>query len=76
VSGGGAKNLSIMHALADLFRPVPVAVSDEYGIPAPAKEAIAFAVLGLETIKGRPGNVPGATGAKRRAVLGKIAPAP
>ena len=76
VSGGGARNITLMRMLAEMFSPVPVATSGEYGVPSFAKEAIAFAVLGMETLKGRPANVPGATGAKRRAVLGKIVPPP
>ncbi|MGH9681339.1 MAG: anhydro-N-acetylmuramic acid kinase, partial [Candidatus Acidiferrales bacterium] len=32
----------------------------------------AFAVLAWETLHRRPSNVPGATGAKKAAVLGKI----
>lgn len=76
VSGGGARNLLLMQRLSELFAPVAVASSSEYGIPAPAKEAIAFAILGLETLKGRPGNLPGATGAKKSVILGKIVPAP
>lgn len=76
VSGGGAKNIVLMRELADRFHPMAVAASDEYGIPALAKEAIAFAVLARETINGRPGNLPGATGAGKRVVLGKIVPAP
>lgn len=76
VSGGGAKNLTLMRMLSDLFSPIAVASSDEYGIPALAKEAIAFAILGMETLKGREGNLPGATGASNRAVLGKICPPP
>jgi anhydro-N-acetylmuramic acid kinase len=75
VSGGGARNHTLMRMLAELFEPAPVASSTEYGIPAEAKEAIAFAILAMETIDGRPGNLPGATGAKKRAVLGKIVPA-
>ncbi|HUT56199.1 MAG TPA: anhydro-N-acetylmuramic acid kinase [bacterium] len=76
VSGGGARNLYLMQKLADLFAPAPMASSSEYGIPALAKEAIAFAILAMETLKGRPGNLPGATGAKKTVILGKIVPAP
>lgn len=76
VSGGGARNLTLMTMLAEEFAPAQVAASDEFGTPAEAKEAVAFAVLAAETMKGKPGNLPGATGAKERAVLGKIVPAP
>ena len=37
-------------------------------------EAIAFAVLACETVRGRCSNAPAATGARRRVILGKIAP--
>src|SRR5208282_319009 len=46
--------------------------SDEFGLPAEAKEAVAFALLAHETWHRRPSNVPSATGAKRAAILGKI----
>ena len=46
--------------------------SDEFGLPAEAKEAVAFAVLAFETWHRRPSNIPAATGAKRPAILGKI----
>jgi anhydro-N-acetylmuramic acid kinase len=51
---------------------VQLRLSDEYGLPSEAKEAVAFAVLAFETWHRRPSNVPSATGAKRAAVLGKI----
>jgi len=72
VSGGGRYNPMIMRGLQKAFRNVKVAPSDDYGIPADAKEAVAFAVLANETIHGNAGNVPGATGASRPTVLGKI----
>lgn len=46
--------------------------SDEFGISVDSKEAIAFAILGNETLHGNASNVPRATGASRRVVLGKI----
>jgi anhydro-N-acetylmuramic acid kinase len=72
VSGGGARNPYLCGRLAALLHPVRVATSDERGLSPDAKEAVAFAVLANQTIMGRPGNLPGATGADRRAVLGKI----
>ncbi len=44
----------------------------DMGMPDDAKEAVAFALLGYETLHGRPANVPAATGARSPAVLGKI----
>ncbi len=46
--------------------------TDEFGVPAEAKEAVAFAVLAYQTWRRQSSNVPSATGAQRAAVLGKI----
>ncbi len=75
VSGGGVKNKTLMDFLAGRFQGAKVVTSDTYGIPAEAKEALAFAILAYEAYLGRPCNVPGATGAKKPAILGKIVPA-
>jgi anhydro-N-acetylmuramic acid kinase len=74
VSGGGAKNSTLMAMLRDELRPLGLGLrfSDEFGIPAEAKEAVAFALLAYETWNRRPSNVPSATGAKRPSILGKI----
>jgi anhydro-N-acetylmuramic acid kinase len=74
VSGGGAKNPTLMAMLRDAVAPLGISLhfSDEFGVPAEAKEAVAFALLAHETWHRRPSNVPSATGAKRPAILGKI----
>ena len=74
VSGGGAKNPTLMAMLCNEIAPLGIDLhfSDEFGLPAEAKEAVAFALLAHETWHRRPSNVPSATGAKRAAILGKI----
>lgn len=74
VSGGGARNATLVAMLAEQLSPLGIALrfSDEFGLPSEAKEAVAFAVLAYETWNRRPSNVPSATGAKRPAVLGKV----
>ncbi len=74
VAGGGAKNPILMRMLADGLTPLGVRVlaTDELGIPAQAKEAVAFALLAWLTWHRLPGNLPAATGASRPVVLGKI----
>ncbi len=74
LSGGGARNATLVGMLAELLTPLGIVVrfSDDFGLPSEAKEAVAFAVLAYETWNRRASNVPSATGAKRGAVLGKI----
>jgi anhydro-N-acetylmuramic acid kinase len=74
VSGGGAKNSTLMAMLANEVGSLGLQLrsSDEFGLPAEAKEAVAFAVLAYRTWMRQPSNVPSATGARRAAVLGKI----
>jgi anhydro-N-acetylmuramic acid kinase len=74
VSGGGARNLTLMEMLRAGLEPLgcTVQASDDLGLPAEAKEAAAFALLAYETWHRRPGNIPSATGAARPAILGEI----
>ena len=72
VSGGGAKNKTLMKMLAEQLAPAPVKTSDEYGLSINAKEAVAFAVLAYETWHKRTGNLPPATGASHAVILGNI----
>jgi anhydro-N-acetylmuramic acid kinase len=72
VSGGGARNPVVMARLAERFAPLPVRVSDAWGLPVDAKEAIAFALLASERLDERPANLPSVTGARRRVLLGDV----
>ena len=75
VAGGGTRNPTLMRMIADEINPLGLRIrlSDEFGVPSQAKEALAFAVLAYETWHQRPSNIPSATGARRPAILGKIA---
>ncbi len=74
VAGGGAKNEVLMGMLRDGLESLKVKVRmmEELGIPAQAKEGVAFALLAWLSWNGLPGNVPTATGARRAVVLGKV----
>ena len=73
-AGGGARNRTLMERLAARLENASIECSDAMGLPVEAKEAMAFVVLGYETLRERAGNVPAATGADRPVVLGAIAP--
>jgi anhydro-N-acetylmuramic acid kinase len=74
VSGGGARNRTLMKMLAARLEPRGCVLrsSDAFGLPAEAKEAAAFALLAWCAWHRLPGNVPSATGAKRAAILGQV----
>jgi len=74
VSGGGARNRAILRALQERLDGSRVETTDTMNLSADAKEAVAFAVFGYETLRGRPANLPRVTGASSPTVLGSIAP--
>jgi anhydro-N-acetylmuramic acid kinase len=74
-SGGGAKNPAIFDHLAPLVGPLALRRFDEEYFDGEAKEAVAFALLAHLHVRGEPGNVVGATGARGPRVLGKLTPA-
>ncbi|OPH59776.1 anhydro-N-acetylmuramic acid kinase [Paenibacillus ferrarius] len=73
VSGGGARNATLMRMLQELLPDQAVLASDEMGISGDAKEAILFALLGNDWIHGVPNNLPSATGAQTSTIMGKLA---
>jgi anhydro-N-acetylmuramic acid kinase len=72
VNGGGARNPLLMRMLADALDGPTVRTTDELGVNADAKEAMAFALMAHDSLAGLPTNIPGATGASRPVVLGKL----
>ncbi|MHB8141197.1 MAG: anhydro-N-acetylmuramic acid kinase [Vulcanimicrobiaceae bacterium] len=73
-SGGGVRNPVLLARIAARLPDVRVESTAVMGIDPDAKEAVAFAVLGYETLRGRPANLPSVTGARHRVVLGGLAP--
>ncbi|MDT0268386.1 anhydro-N-acetylmuramic acid kinase [Streptomyces sp. DSM 44915] len=74
VSGGGVRNPTLLRRIAALAAPTEVRTTDRAGLPAQAKEALLFALLGFLTAHGLPGSLPAATGARAEAVLGSVTP--
>lgn len=78
LAGGGAHNSFLVErvrrAVVDMvdLREDHVRLLDETGFPSKARECIAFALLGYARLRGIPGNVPSATGARRPVLLGKL----
>ncbi len=74
LGGGGVHNTTLVRWLREALAPAEVLTTAAFGVDPDFKEAIAFAVLGAETAWGNPGNLPSATGARRRVILGDITP--
>ena len=74
LAGGGAKNATLTGMLREQLEPLGcrLALSDDFALPAQAKECVAFALLAWQTWHQLPGNVPTATGANRPVILGKV----
>lgn len=70
--GGGSRNLYLKQRLQDLLASISVMTTDEVGLDADFKEAIAFAVLAYWRQMDTPGNLPTATGARQEVVLGEV----
>lgn len=74
VGGGGARNPATMEALRRALPHAAVEPMEAAGVPAAACEAMAFALLGRNTLLGLPNHLPRCTGARRAAVLGEVVP--
>lgn len=72
VGGGGSHNLTLIRYLKEALPGIEVITQVDIGFSSDAKEAVAFAILGNETIHGNFNNIPSVTGAKHPVVMGKI----
>ena len=70
--GGGAQNPTLLRSLSAAVAPVPVTTTAAHGIPVTAREAIAFAILGIYRVRGEPNVLAKATGAWRAVSGGAI----
>lgn len=72
-NGGGMFNKYITHSLKKQLPPdIKLTTSDYFGIPVKANEAAKFGLLALATLNNIPANFPNASGASKKAILGKI----
>ncbi len=74
ICGGGALNDALMAALQHRLHPIPVASTAAIGLDPQWVEALAFAWLARQTLRGLPGNLPSVTGARAETLLGAIFP--
>jgi anhydro-N-acetylmuramic acid kinase len=73
ISGGGGRNAYLLMRLQEYLGDWQLTTPDGWGVPSRYLESVGFAALGIETLHARAGNLGGATGAERPAVLGLIA---
>ena len=72
LAGGGALNPTLVRMLADALPQVPVRTFEELGWRSKDRETLAFAVMAYGAWYGLPNTLPGATGARRAVVAGRL----
>jgi len=72
LGGGGARNPTLRKMIAAAFPGRAILTQEDLGFDSDAKEAVAFAIIGRQTMKHLPGNLPSATGAREAVPLGSI----
>ena len=71
-TGGGARNPTLMKMIAAELPGIEVTSAEAVGVDGGALEAVAFAILAYQMLRGLPGNIPSVTGARTPAILGKL----
>jgi len=72
LTGGGARNPTLRRMIARELADVRVRLARQVGVDGDSLEAVAFAILGYQMLRGRQGNIPSVTGARAPAILGKL----
>lgn len=75
-TGGGANNPTLIQMIAQEIPALEVTTAAKVGVDGDSLEAVAFAILGYQMLRGRQGNIPSVTGARAPAILGKLTPPP
>lgn len=76
IGGGGSHNKTLLSYLSTLLPGIDILTQEDIGFSSDAKEALAFVILGNETLHKSFSNVPSATGASKKVLLGNITPVP
>ena len=71
INGGGSHNDYILEKIREITN-LKIITGEDFGINSDSKEALAFVVMGHQTLLGKPSNVKSVTGAKDYVVLGNI----
>lgn len=73
LTGGGARNPTLVDEIRRRVAPVALRRVDEFGLPAEAREAVAWAVMGaMSVLAGQPVTLPSVTGARGAVRLGSL----
>jgi len=72
IGGGGSYNKTLIKMIREELDEIKIRFHEEFGIPAQAKEPLLMVILANEVIHGHFNNLPSATGASRKVIMGKI----
>ena len=70
--GGGSYNQYLLELIQNELPSIKIRVLEDLGMNSSSKEALAFIILGNETMHMNPSNIKNATGAKHNVILGQI----
>jgi len=72
IGGGGSYNPTLLRMIKKAVPRIAVKRQEDLGYSSDAKEAVAMAILGNQTLNRQPSNVPSATGASKPVILGNV----